>query len=210
MAKHKKPANAIGKRHINFRETRKVILIVCEGTKTEPNYFEEMGKHLRINTKVEIDGTGRNTLDLVSYTASRKNDDDFDEVWCVFDKDDFSDSDFNNAVHKAKQEEIKVAYSNESFELWYVLHFDYHTTTHKRDHYCKRVSELIKEPYIKGQAGMFYKCADRLERALKNAEKLLKEHQSKNLTPAQSNPCTTVHLLVLRLRELAKAQSSYG
>ena len=210
MAKHKKPARAIGKRRTNFRETRKVILIVCEGTKTEPNYFEEMGKHLRINTVVEIDGTGRNTLDLVSYSSERKNEGDFDEVWCVFDKDDFSDSDFNNAIHKANQEEIKIAYSNESFELWYVLHFDYHTTAHKRDHYCKRVGELIKEPYIKGKPGMFYKCADRLDRALKNAEKLLKEHQSKKLTPAQSNPCTTVHLLVLRLQELAKAQSSYG
>lgn len=206
MAKHKKPAKEIGKRRTNFRETRKVILIVCEGTKTEPNYFEEMGIHLRINTKVEIVGTGRNTLDLVTHTAERKSDSDFDEIWCVFDKDDFSDNDFNNAIHKANQEGIEVAYSNESFELWYVLHFDYHTTAHKRDHYCKRVSELIKEPYIKGKPGMFYKCVDRTARAIKNAEKLLKEHQAKKRTPAQSNPCTTVHHLVLRLQELAESQ----
>jgi RloB-like protein len=204
--KHAKPAKPIENRRTSFRETRKVILIVCEGTKTEPSYFEDMGVHLRINAKVEIDGTGRNTLDLVNYANSRKSD-DFDEIWCVFDKDDFSDSDFNSALQKARQENINVAYSNESFELWYVLHFNYHASAHKRDYYCKLLTKLMGERYIKSHSGMYQRFLDKLPKAIKHAQKLLKEHESKKRTPAQSNPCTTIHLLVSRLQELAELQS---
>lgn len=203
MTKHKKPAKEIGQSRVNTRETRKVILIVCEGTKTEPNYFEDMGKHLRINAVVEIDGTGRNTRDLVNYASSRKSE-DFDEIWCVFDKDDFSDDDFNGAIQKAEQEEIRVAYSNECFELWYVLHYNFHTTAHKRDHYCSRLNTLIGERYEKGSSGMYYKLLEKLPKAIKHAQQLFREHENK--TPARANPSTTVHLLVLRLQEISKEQ----
>jgi protein-arginine kinase activator protein McsA len=203
MAKHQKPAKEVGKRRINVRDTRKVILVVCEGTKTEPNYFEDMGKHLRINTIVEIDGTGRNTRDLVNHASSRKSE-DFDEIWCVFDKDDFSDNDFNSAIQKAEQQEVCVAYSNECFELWYVLHYNYHTTSHKRDHYCKNLNSLTGERYEKGSVGMYYKLLEKLPKAIKHAQRLTKEHKGK--TPARANPSTTVHLLVQRLQEIAKKQ----
>jgi hypothetical protein len=110
--KHAKPAKPIGKRRTGFRETRKVILIICEGEKTEPNYFSSMAKHLRINAIVEIDGTGRNTLDLVNYASDRSSE-DFDQIWCVFDKDDCSDEQFNNAIGRNGQGKICIAYSNE-------------------------------------------------------------------------------------------------
>jgi hypothetical protein len=47
-------------------------------------------------------------------------------VWCVFDKDDFSDFDFNNATIIAKANNFRVAYSNQAFEYWILLHFDDH------------------------------------------------------------------------------------
>jgi RloB-like protein len=205
MAKHNKSAKPLGQKRVDSREFKKKILVVCEGTKTEPFYFEDMAIDLRINTVVEIDGTGRNTRDLVNYASSRKSE-DFDEIWCVFDKDDFSDSDFNSAVQKAEQEEIYVAYSNECFELWYVLHYNYHTTAHKRDHYCRNLHSLLGERYEKGSTGMYYKLLEHLPKAIKHAQQLHKEHQDKQRTPARANPSTTVHKLVLRLQEISKEQ----
>jgi hypothetical protein len=200
MAKHKKPAKPIGKSKTNSRDLRTQVLIICEGEKTEPNYFEAMRIDLRIAGKAE--GHGLNTLSLIEHALERKAGDL--EVWCVFDKDDFSDSDFNNAIHKAEQKGLNVAYSNECFELWYILHHNYHNTAHKRDHYFKKLGELTGENYRKNSSSMYQKLNDKLSIAIKNAEKLLQEHQGK--TRAQANPSTTVHKLVQRLQEISKEQ----
>jgi hypothetical protein len=65
------------------------------------------------------------------------------EVWVVFDKDDFPVSDFEKAVQLAADNHIKCAYSIESFELWYLLHFNYYDTRISRDEYSKKVSSLL-------------------------------------------------------------------
>src|SRR5690606_11740904 len=51
-----------------------------------------------------------------------------DEVWVVFDKDDAEKVPantlrFTEAFKIAQEEKMKVAYSNEVFELWLLLHF---------------------------------------------------------------------------------------
>ena len=76
---------------------------------------------------IDIQGTGRNTEDLVNYAikinalaANR-----YGNVWVVFDKDDFSDDQFNNAISLAERNGIHTAWSNESIELWFLLHFNY-------------------------------------------------------------------------------------
>ena len=50
----------------------------------------------------------------------------YDQIWCVFDKDDFSDNDFNYAIHLANKLNFYTAYSNQAFEYWLILHFDDH------------------------------------------------------------------------------------
>ena len=50
------------KRKKNFRETRKNFLIVCEGEKTEPQYFTAF----RVSKKIfDVEGIGSNTLSLI-------------------------------------------------------------------------------------------------------------------------------------------------
>ena len=44
----------------------------------------------------------------------------------MFDKDDFSANDFNNAITIAESNNLGVAYSNQAFEYWIILHFDDH------------------------------------------------------------------------------------
>lgn len=110
-------------RIVDAREIKDRFLIVCEGEKTEPNYF----KGFRPAGKVlDIRGVGYNTIKLVREAIRLQVKETYDQVWCVFDRDDFPAQHFNEALSLAREHRIKVAYSNEAFELWYILHFDYH------------------------------------------------------------------------------------
>ena len=98
------------KRKSNFLQIAPAnYLIICEGKQTEPNYFN--GLKQEINKKygkkvgvlipnIDIKGTGRNTTDLVKYTQKYVNYSNkvYGQVWVVFDKDDYSDEQFNQAI----------------------------------------------------------------------------------------------------------------
>lgn len=106
----------------------KNVLIVCEGTDTEVDYFNEFKNFFKLsNITLKIVGTGFNTLSLVEKTVELVSKGNYEEVWCVFDKDDFSSQNFNNAILKAISLKFKVAYSNQSFEFWLILHFIEHS-----------------------------------------------------------------------------------
>ena len=86
------------KRRIKGSNTkRRYFLIVCEGTKTEPNYFEALKKELPrgILEKIDIEGLGKNTLSIIEEAiklreqAYKERNWIYDEVWAVFDKDSF-------------------------------------------------------------------------------------------------------------------------
>ena len=113
------------------------VLIVCEGTKTEPNYFEAFAKKQQgvIVYDIEVKGLGRGTKDVVEKAINLKSKNNYDRVWAVFDKDEFPAKDFNDAITLGTQNGIEVAWSNEAFELWYLYHFRlydrYHTKMQK-------------------------------------------------------------------------------
>ena len=101
------------------------ILVVCEGTKTEPNYFEAFAEIEQgvVVYDIEVKGLGRGTIDVVEKAIRLKNKNNYDRVWAVFDKDDFPAKDFNKAIEMAQNNGVEVAWSNEAFELWYLYHF---------------------------------------------------------------------------------------
>lgn len=105
LRRERKEAKAAKKRKENIREKLVRFLIVCEGTKTEPHYFEALINNcISAVREVTIEGEGRATVALVDRTQEikveleRKNAMTFDRVWVVFDKDDFED--FNEAIKK--------------------------------------------------------------------------------------------------------------
>lgn len=67
VRKERREAKASKKRKENVREKLVRFLIVCEGTKTEPHYFEALIKN-NISTvrEVTIEGEGRGTVTLVA------------------------------------------------------------------------------------------------------------------------------------------------
>lgn len=102
---------------------RKKLLIVCEGRNTEPSYFKQFKL---ASATIEALGNGFNTVTLVREIIKLKEKAGYDQYWAVFDKDSFPNSDFNDAIELAKKNDIGVAYSNQSFEYWIILHFDDH------------------------------------------------------------------------------------
>ena len=124
------------KGRLNHKEVHQRILIICEGTKTEPQYFKQF--------RFGIENSGRrdreNTVSLVEHALQYRKDheeENYDQVWCVFDKDDFPVADFEKAIRLARKNKMCVAYSNQAFELWYILHFEYSNTSMDRKSYIK-------------------------------------------------------------------------
>lgn len=133
-------------RLVDTRNIRLSFLIVCEGEKTEPNYF----KKFRARGWVpDVRGLGENTVGLVKTALEFMTQGSYDQVWCVFDRDEFPAENFNAALELAARHGINVAYSNESFELWYVLHFDYCDAALSRSDYCRKLDGLLGHAYKK-------------------------------------------------------------
>ncbi len=185
------------KRATDTRPLRPSFLIVCEGECTEPFYF----KKFRVSTRVVVVGTGDNTLNLVREAESRSQDDDYDFVWCVFDKDSFPPEHFNNAIKMAISKGFKVAYSNEAFELWYVLHFCYHQSSVSRSDYSKILDRYLDRAYEKNLKDIYDILLSHQGTAIQNARKLIALYNPHN--PAKDNPCTTVYALVEKLNEFS-------
>lgn len=203
------------KRIKNTRNPIPYILIVCEGTKTEPNYFNEFKIRTKNIAEIKVQGEGKNTDTLVKEALRKKNQIEkeesikFDQVWCVFDRDSFPANRFNNALSISKSQKIQIAYSNESFELWYLLHFDYISSSISREDLNLKLDEKMKKEfncrYEKNSCNMYKLLEPRQDTAIKNAQKLEEFHKKySHNNPEKNNPSTTVYKLVLELNKYIK------
>jgi hypothetical protein len=202
MARRRKPSGRkmadkgqrLRGRAVNTRALRPTFLIVCEGKQTEPNYFRKF----RVNAHVVIRGLGAHTIGLVQETRELQARGEYNQVWCVMDRDSFPAQRFNDALVLARENGIQVAYSNQAFELWYVLHFGYHQVATDRSEYARLLTLHLGEPYHKNSAEMYDLLQGRQPDAIRNAARLLESHGARH-NPEKDNPCTTVHLLVQEL-----------
>ena len=217
MARTIKIDNALQKRFSHSKKKRKsrelkvYFLIVCEGEKTEPNYFNSFPKNIgHIVYNIECEGKGYNTLKVVDTALELrdKSTQIFDRVWAVFDRDSFPANKFNDAISKANATGISCAWSNEAFELWYLLHFQYRNTGMKRNEYKKAIENAVNEQiknkkkpfeYAKNAPDMYFVLQQygNQEQAIENAKKLMQQHEGQQF--ADYNPATMVYLLVEEL-----------
>jgi hypothetical protein len=190
-------------RAVGKRATKKKILIVCEGARTEPEYF----RSFRVASDVcDIQGKGSNTLSLVKEAKQLNAKGDYSEVWCVFDKDSFPRRNVLAALKLADTLGFKCAFSNESFELWYVLHFEYLDTKITRSQYCSKLSKSLGVKYSKSSPTIYRTLLPKQDDAIRNAEKLYKSMRPPGSCAFECQPTTTVHLLVKRLNKLARGK----
>lgn len=193
------------------------FLIVCEGEKTEPNYFRAFIERWSEVKEIKVAGCGCSTCQLIIEAKKlrekleHERQVSFDRVWLVFDKDDFKD--FNKAIADAKKEGMNCAWSNQAFELWYVLHFQYLDTGVDRKQYIEMIEDKVRKAsknkkfeYKKNDVG-FYQILQEHgeeEQAIKRAQKL-RENMGEKKNYATHNPRTEVDLLVDELRHPEKA-----
>ena len=201
MSKRKSNSRGYSPRKVGTKEVIQRFLIVCEGEKTEPNYFRSFRVPKNV-VEIDVKGVGEDPSKLVNSATNLKGQEEYDQVWCVFDRDSWPLQNFNNAINKAQKQDFKVAYSNEAFELWYVLHFEFlHTGIPRRD-YCTKLNSLLKKQYQKNSEEIYDELLDKQPNAIKNANNLLKQYDPS--IPAKDNPSTTVHLLVQELNRFVK------
>jgi len=193
------------------------FLIITEGTCTEPFYFkglkklieEKLGGILDIveGPAIEVEGKGQSTRKLVKTTEElvKKANVMYQNIWVVFDKDDFTD--FDQAIKEAKDKDYKVAWSNQSFEYWIYLHFHYSDTAMHRNGWNKKLDEIFKQyelgegTYEKNYEEIYNMLNDfgGVTAAIKNANRRMKEFDYVKHKPSEYDPGTTVHELVEEL-----------
>lgn len=212
LKREKRKAKAAKKRKVGTRDKIIRFLIVCEGERTEPNYFKELVKDRYSEVRSEdILGEGRSTCALVKKTEEIRERLEyqrqlrFDRVWVVFDKDDFND--FNEAIALAEHKGYKAAWTNEAFELWYLLHFIYLDVAISRADYIAKLELEIQRhdgyhdfKYHKNDKSIYplLQNIGNEELAKARARKLRKffEH---SIDYKSHKPSTTVDLLVNEL-----------
>jgi hypothetical protein len=202
MARKPKPSGRKGgyqQRRINIREPIQRFLIVCEGEKTEPFYFEGF----RVPTvHIKIERMGKDPRTVVNRAITLYDPQTYDQVWCVFDRDDVLPELFNQAIELARSNGIEVAYSNQAFELWYWLHFNYSDVALSRSDYIEKLSKVLDRPYEKDDLDLYRKLLPKQDTAIQNGARLLSQYTP--LNPIYDDPSTTVHNLVVELNRFTQ------
>lgn len=169
------------------------ILIVSEGSKTEPNYFKEIRASYRLHTanvNVRPSELGTAPIQVVQYARELFESGDrhkniqsraFEQVYAVFDRDDH-DSYFdalrlaetlNGKLRNDSKQPIvfKAIASVPSFELWLLLHYEDIQASLHRDEVMHRLKNHIPG-YEKGAGGTFSTTREHLPTATGRAERL--------------------------------------
>lgn len=196
-------------------------LIVTEGTETEVNYFKNIGSIIETlfrneiivdKVSLEVKGTGRSTKVLVNEAIKKRSLKSYSDVWVVFDKD--NNTDFDEAITLARNEGLNVAWSNECFELWLLLHFqNLDSAIHRNDYYSKlanhfKTKNINGGVYNKNIENIFDITSPYVNNAIKRSNKLLKDYkESKIFYCSKMNPGTNVHELVEELIKYIKPKA---
>ncbi|QXN62316.1 RloB family protein [Serratia fonticola] len=183
------------------------VLIVCEGAKTEPNYFEEMRECYELSTaNIEITGEcGSNPGSILQYARDlyRESCDKgipFDRVYCVFDRD--MHSDYEETLRKISELRPFNTFSSvrsvPCFEYWLLLHFTYTTKAYEGLPSNSSGTQVVSElknyipDYGKGMKGVFINLSGQLDFAINNSKRAVRAANDSG----SENPSTYVHELV--------------
>jgi hypothetical protein len=202
-----KPGRSLSalRRTAGTRLPLKRIVIVCEGEKTEPEYFRGLQKrHKLLTLAIEIVSGKVAPTSVVEEGRRqfRQLDDRRDEVWCVFDTESLLQAEsVARAADMARSNGLKLAVSNPAFEYWYILHFErtdspFHDATDTLDRLKHHLPEYDKSVPV------FEALVARIPTAIENAQQL----RSNAVEPwdTMPNPSTSVDLLVIEIEALAK------
>lgn len=185
---------------------RRRILVLCEDTKSSVLYLKQFPVDERV-VDLKIAGTGYNTDSLMEDAIIRKeraigDGSPYSEIWVVFDRD--THTGFHRAFDLVKAHgDITACWSNECFELWYLLHFGLRETAIGRDDIYRELgrSDRLGGAYAKNDASIYTLLADKLEAAMGHASTVYARNAVAGTR--RENPSTKVHQLIARLQSLS-------
>lgn len=158
---------------------------------------------------IDIHGEGCSTRKLIEVAERLVKEAKviYQNVWVVFDKDDFED--FDQAIQEGIKKGYQVAWSNQSFEYWIYLHFYYGDSALHRDDWNKKLDEIFKqyrlgkEKYQKNYEDIYYmvNMYGDVGTAIKYAKRRMSGFDEKKGKPSEYDPGTTVYKLVEQLKQ---------
>lgn len=184
-------------------------LIVTEGTKTEPLYFQAIrdiiNQKYRDRIQLDISGEGDNTLSLFERARDRvaKSANGYSHVWVIYDTDDFPADHINRTAELCDaagtdDTAYHAIWSNQCIELWYLLHFGFYQSDIYRKAYGQKLTEQLKligaGSYAKNRPDMFEILRPYMDSAIANARQL--DSMNNGKTPASAAPGTKVFELI--------------
>ncbi len=195
------------------RKLRDIILIVCEGEKTEPLYFNKLKRECRLSSlNIHCDiVSGRrgqslhNLLNVAIMKKAERSGDEFpyNIVWCIIDVE-IPPQNMDKALRLARENSIGLILTNPSFEYWYLLHFGKTSASFGSNSQLINTLKSHLPQYSKTSMAILSQIYERTDQAIKNA----KELASENGWPAEDlrnhNPSTRVHDVVEHLKNMAE------
>lgn len=176
------------------------IRLVCEGGKTEPNYFngylKTKGFHqpnMAFKPKDHSPkGIAKAAKDEFQKAKKFKIPEDKIFIWAIFDKDEHQG--ISDAIEILRGTPIGIAFSNVCFEYWILLHFE---NTSKPFRNCNEVISYIHKNHDKdyGKANDHYmRLKDKIPTAISHAQQLAhnqRQHETRPDTILNGNndPC---------------------
>ena len=159
-------------------------------------------RRYRANTHVTIARERGVPATLVDYAveARKKADheekrgrgDTWDQVWCVFDRDDHPG--FEDAITRAEANEINIAVSNPCLELWFVIHFQDQTAFIDGSAAQSLSRELLECNKALDEAA--FRALEELYTDARRRAQLLDAKHEGDGSPVRSNPSSQVWRLV--------------
>lgn len=209
----------------NWRKQRKIfnrelrgnnIYIFSEGSQTEPNYFKRFKQIIEKNPIyknmifINIHPCKVGTTKILDEAKKyiKTNNITKGQIWLVYDKDNFPDfDDVPKLASECSTTELSfnIAWSNQCFELWFILHFENYQVDNPRSEYSKfldrKFNNLKLGNYEKNRTDIFDILLEKgyPRQAIKFAK--TKIEKNKGLPPSKISPGTTAYKLV---EELAK------
>lgn len=204
----RRPRTAV-RQGVGTREPYDRVLIVTEGTKTEPSYFRDLVTHYRLSTAnvaVVPSERGSDPGTVVETAVSLRDSetaqgDAYDRVYCVFDRDGHAN--FEAASERALAQSLRLARSWPCFEYWLLLHFEFTRAPFARTGGRSACDNCVLglrrhfADYRKAVPGVFARLAGQLETAKSHARRALLDASGD-----ERNPSTEVHQLVEDLQTL--------
>lgn len=160
------------------RAQRKRVLIVTEGETSEPTYFLDVCADYNLGSVVVDGSCDPDPESVVQYGLQRYTDEDFDRLYCVFDRDQhahFGDAlDTLQSARHDDRHDVYWIYSIPCFETWIWFHFENsgRDCTHPSSP-CGVVIDEVENhisSYSKGSPDVYKKTKHRLSQALQTAK----------------------------------------